>query len=126
MLYVLGGSDGKQPVGVEDVREWGRWFQNTEHRVVAQETVNGVLVSTVFLGIDHNWFGKGPPILFESMVFLPGDGELQQRYATWDEALAGHQQLSKLIRELNDQAGAITREALKLVAMRANHEGERK
>jgi len=47
-------------------------------------------VSTVFIGLDHRFFGDGPPLLFESMVFGgPLDGE-QFRYPTWDAAAAGH------------------------------------
>jgi hypothetical protein len=37
-----------------------------------------------FLGQD------GPPLLFETMVFVAGIGELRVRYETWDEAAAGH------------------------------------
>jgi hypothetical protein len=47
-------------------------------------------VSTVFLGLDHNW-GGGPPLVFETMLFT--DDERDQslwRYSTWDEAVAGH------------------------------------
>ena len=39
-------------------------------------------VSTVFLGMDHNWRREGPPILFETMVFGGRYAGLQLRYAT--------------------------------------------
>jgi len=46
--------------------------------------------STVFLGLDHN-FGQGPLQVFETMLFTDGDDdESLWRYATWDEAVAGH------------------------------------
>jgi len=48
-----------------------------------------VVISTVFLGIDHS-FGRGAPVLFETMTFAPGDAEGQWRYRTWQEAEAGH------------------------------------
>ena len=50
-------------------------------------------VSTVFLGIDHNFGGKGKPILFETMVFGKGDlvpDNWMARYCTWEQAEAGH------------------------------------
>lgn len=48
-------------------------------------------VSTVWLGVNHNYVDGGPPILFETMVFGPENAdEYMQRYATEDEARAGH------------------------------------
>lgn len=44
-----------------------------ESRRVSHDYVDGngfsATVSTVFLGTDHNFFDKGPPLLFETMVF---------------------------------------------------------
>jgi hypothetical protein len=68
---------------------------------VAEDYVGPYRVSTVFLGIDHGFDPEGPPILFETMVFCKGfDEEIQKRYATWDEAIAGHQ---TIIRELESR-----------------------
>lgn len=50
-------------------------------------------VSTVWLGLDHNYSG-GTPLIFETMVF--GDSmadELCQRYSTEADALAGHREI---------------------------------
>jgi len=65
-------------------------MQIDDRRVALDKDVApGAEVSTVFLGLDHA-FGDGPPVLFETMVFGgPLDGE-QDRYCTWDEAVAGH------------------------------------
>jgi hypothetical protein len=50
-----------------------------------------VCVSTVFLGLDHNFLRTGPPVLFETMIFgVPFVSEWQRRYCTWDEAVDGH------------------------------------
>lgn len=47
-------------------------------------------ISTVWLALDHNFDG-GAPILFETMVFgFDGADEYMQRYATEEEARAGH------------------------------------
>jgi len=55
-----------------------------------------VLISTVFLGIDHN-FGSGAPILFETMVFGGKHNGFQQRYSTWREAVYGHEVVKKKV-----------------------------
>ncbi len=86
---------GRTPVPVS-MLTWARWFNDSAQRIVAQTEVrrpdaDPVLVSTVFLGLDHNYYPSGPPILFETMVFGgPLDG-YQYRYATFEEALQGHQ-----------------------------------
>ena len=63
--YIL---DGHTPVRAT-LLEWGRWMQvNAKRRRVAVTQGKGVRVSTVFLGVDHQ-YQDGPPILFETMVF---------------------------------------------------------
>ena len=97
--YVL--DEENHPVRVRDVIAWAQQFENLSNRIVAWTQVTSeITVSTVFLGLDHRHFGKGPPILFETMVFGgPHDGEMQ-RYATWDDAETGHKVLvGKLRRE---------------------------
>lgn len=84
-IYIL---DGHTPVPASDLLTWSAWFEKAE-RHVAKTNIGDVFVSTVFLGLDHNW-DQGPSILFETMVFQgPLDGE-QERYVTWEEAEAGH------------------------------------
>ena len=62
----------------------------TANRQVADTWVTPtVRVSTVFLGLDHQW-GEGPPLLFETLVFHDGDGQECTRYATWHAAEQGH------------------------------------
>ena len=84
--YIL---EGKTPKLVEDVIEWGKWFDTTECHVAETELPNGVRVSTVFLGLDYNFSG-GIPILFETMIFGGKHDQYQDRYATWDQAESGH------------------------------------
>jgi len=101
-LYVLDAQGEPQPV--EDVIEWGQWMEeHNDARVIAHDRDEGgrneILISTVFLGINMNPFGKGPPILFETMVF---GGVLDQeirRYATRAEAYAGHQEMCRRVHE---------------------------
>lgn len=87
-----------QPVGVEDVLVWARWFESHD-RHVAETWINGAIrVSTVYVGVDHSYGLGGPPILWETMIFGgPHDG-YQNRYASADAARAGHE-LAVLIAE---------------------------
>ena len=96
---------GKLAVPVKDdgsdeaLLEWARAFENP-NRIVDQTHVGEAFVSTVFLGLDHNFTGKGEPLLFETMIFLDGwEDEYCERYATWDEAERGHQDAIKLAEE---------------------------
>lgn len=99
-------------VEAKDVIDWGLFFEKTDQRIVKQEQLGEYWVSTVFLGLDHS-FGPGPPVLFETMVFVDkepdeiNDGfgskrksiDGQERYCTWDEALAGHEAVCTRLRE---------------------------
>ncbi len=86
----------KKVVVVDDVLEWGKWFQKADRTVKKTNLLDGKRVSTVFLGLDHN-FGQGDPLLFETMVFPPDSlSELDMdRYSTWDEAEKGHDKMVK-------------------------------
>ena len=93
-LYIL---DGKTPVRAVSVEDWGRWFEDAE-RHVADLRDGDIRVSTVFLGIDHQW-GSGPPKLFETMVFGgPLDGE-QNRCSTWEQAEEMHREMARRVTE---------------------------
>jgi hypothetical protein len=86
LYYVL---DGRTPVPASQIEYWALKMQNVEARRVAFDRLGAIEISTVFLGLDHQ-FGEGPPILFETLVFGgPLDGECE-RYYTFEEADAGH------------------------------------
>jgi hypothetical protein len=91
--YIL---NGHKPVKCDDWMWWAWWFE-TADRQVADSMQGDVRVSTVFLGIDSSLFGHGPPMLFETMVFINGSGGDCERYATWDEAEAGHKRWVKQV-----------------------------
>lgn len=70
--------------------EWAEKFEDLDYKIVQQDKFNGVLVSTVWLGLNHNW-GQGKPLIFETMVFTEGMAEeYQERYCTEEEARKGH------------------------------------
>lgn len=66
-------------------------------RTVAKDTIGGVLVSTVFLTIDHG-FGYGAPVLYETMIFGGDDDGYCKRYSTSEAALVGHRRAADAVR----------------------------
>ena len=79
--------------------EWAIWLNSADRRVAFTDM--GICsVSTVFLGLNHN-FGYGPPLLFETMVFGVNIDELEdtpmKRYSTWEQAEDGH---NKIVAEM--------------------------
>lgn len=95
--YILNADHSVQPA---ELMEWARWFEKNgeRRRVDATELPEGVLVSTVFLGLDHS-FGDGPPLIFETMAFQNGEEALCWRYSTWNDAKLGHDRAVELIRQ---------------------------
>ena len=76
--------------------EWANLLKDRDYKVIKQELLeNGKWVSTVWLGLDHN-FGEGEPLFFETMVF-PSKGNYldldAERYSTLKESEKGHQKL---------------------------------
>jgi len=114
MYYILSGKDiSEEP----DMVKWAKSFEKTD-KVIKQEAIatgmsfdmpiskttanltdgklEGCRISTVFLGIDHN-FGDGPPLLFETMVFGGKLDQEQDRYSTYDEAITGHDKMKRRV-----------------------------
>jgi hypothetical protein len=76
--------------------EWMRLFEDERH--IGEDHIGDVCVSTVWMGIDHQ-FGDGPPLIFETMIFGGVLDKWQQRYSTEREARAGHAEALALVRE---------------------------
>ena len=102
--YILGGPEGHTPRPCYSMHEWGR-FMEGEGRIVARTGNDIKWVSTVFLGLDHRFWGGGPPLVFESMAFIDEGKTIEWppgrrmhvataldevRYASWDDAEIGH------------------------------------
>jgi len=84
--YVL--DENGNPVAEPDLLKWAAWFDGAVRRV-ASDDVGDASVSTVFLGLDHD-FGGGPPILWETMIFGGKHDGYQERYASRENAMTGH------------------------------------
>lgn len=82
--------------------QWIRWYQRNS-RDIAQTVLKApggdVRVSTIFLGLNYNFASRGPPIVFETMVFGGVLGEQVLRYATLHEARRGHARMVRRARE---------------------------
>jgi hypothetical protein len=93
--YILNGHD----VVEATLTEWIAWLGAVGDARAMIKTPIGkdCEVSTVFLGIDHNW-GGGRIHVFETMVFGGPMAEEYRRYSTWDEAMAGHARMVELVK----------------------------
>ncbi len=82
---------------IDDALKWARMFESRGSRRVALDEIvcgdESVRVSTVFIGVDHNYFADGPPLIFETMIFggPPAVDQWQCRYSTEEQARAGHE-----------------------------------
>jgi hypothetical protein len=99
--YIL---DGKTPKPVDNFMEFARWYETADRHVKRTELPGGIVVSTVFLGLDHRWHTMdGPPILFETMIFGGDHDEFQNRYSTWEEAEKGHEEAVSIAFTVKEQ-----------------------
>lgn len=87
--------DGTKLVPVYDLIEWATWIE-TNYQIATDE-IGRVRVLTTFFGLDiGHVFGR--PQLFETMIFGEGHPYAYARYATYDEAIAGHADALNLVR----------------------------
>lgn len=95
-LWVLGPNH--EPMHPKSVDEWGA-AQMGMGRMVDFDDLGVCEVSTVFLGINHNYTGRGAPVLFETAIFRQDGVEIVARYRTWAEAEQGHAAVLKRLQE---------------------------
>jgi hypothetical protein len=108
-FYIL---DKHRVIQTNDVLEWVECMESRERIVARTEFACGVLVSTVFLGLDHRFGRKGPPLVFETMVFeLAESGSSdEQRYSSWDDAETGHKAVVRRVKAQIKKAGQLAKE----------------
>jgi hypothetical protein len=94
--YIFNKATGKTRL-VSSPTEWAKAFEDKDNnRIGLDYLTKEVCVSTVFLGLDHNFGGGGPPLLFETMVFSEDERVKDQacwRYATMAKAVEGHKKI---------------------------------
>jgi hypothetical protein len=77
---------------------WSMLWRKNTYLIIKQEHVGDYWISTVWLGINHNFMRDGPPLIFETMVFKGKESDLaSERYSTEEEALAGHERIKQEI-----------------------------
>jgi hypothetical protein len=87
-LYIL---DGHRAVPCRDLRRWALWFAHTEERMVAITEMPGIMVHTLFLGMDAmTSLADRAPLLFETIIVGGAHDGTRRRYATWEQAEQGH------------------------------------
>lgn len=115
-LFIL---DGHQVVHIRDTLSWAQWIEDNRDKMrVAEDTIDNLWISTVFLGIDTGYSslfgGDRVPILFETLVFVDGKGiGTMRRYRTWDEAEVGHRWVVNECRMYLDKANEKTESLIK-------------
>lgn len=100
--YIL---EGHRVVPEPDIMKFAIWIgilHKMNGHVVQQTTIqfcgfNIVFISTVFLGIDHNYNLEGPPLVFETMIFGGIKDGQQFRFSTWEDAESFHHELVKVM-----------------------------
>lgn len=99
---------GQTAVPCNDLMEWARWFE-TADRHVFDDQVGEHRISTIFLGLDHNHFTTGEPLIFETMVFCQHEPVCDfdtgmDRYSTWLEAEQGHRAMIDRVKRAGNDA----------------------
>jgi hypothetical protein len=84
------------------IAEAGRLLCSRE-RIIAQEIIGGMFVSTVHLVLDHSFADTGPPLIFETMAFkgfrVGSESCGAWRTPTKHAALACHDRVCAAIRD---------------------------
>jgi len=94
--------DGKPITHAQWLDTWGE----IENRIIARTQDGRFLISTVWLGLNHQ-YGDGPPLIFETMIFDEQNNGADigcQRYSTKEQAIAGHEDAKRWI-EKTDREG---------------------
>jgi len=97
-MYIL---VNKVPILTDDIDVWNKNLLQTRS-IKYTEFGDHIVVSTVFLGLDHsNRHTKNiGPILFETMVFGSKYDDYQERYQTYDDAVLGHDRICEMVDEV--------------------------
>lgn len=85
---------GHEPVPAT-LMEWAAWYEISD-RHVAKASIGDIEISTVFLGLNHEYEG-GPPLIFETMIFGGPHDQYQERCSTWEQAEAMHAKAVELV-----------------------------
>lgn len=72
------------------MEEASAFLADPKNKILVQTVgAGGRFVSTVFLGLDHNWIEGGAPMLFETMIFEKGWLTKKRPQIDWDRIKRG-------------------------------------
>lgn len=95
MWYVL---DEYLNIREATIEEWEEYYCDMEKRRIAFTRVSPrIMVSTVFLGLDHSFKEDTTPVLFESLVIGGKHSDDMLRYTSFDDAIKGHNELVAMV-----------------------------
>lgn len=94
MWYIL--DDNNIPIAstATDFIIWEEKFP--EKRIVKQDIIEDICISTVFLGLNHSY---NTPLWWETMIFGGENDMYQERYSTYEKAFAGHEIALNLVKK---------------------------
>lgn len=96
--YRLNANGEAEPIPGDDPLAWSNAFDcRDKKRIIKQTHYGDVMVSTVFIGCNHNFDLTEPPAIFETMVFGGKYADECWRYSTRAEAIAGHKKACELV-----------------------------
>jgi hypothetical protein len=103
VCYIL--KDGK-PVPERDLHALGVFIvdyeaRNVGHTILSSLDGTEIRISTDFMCVNARFGGGDPPLLWETIVFWPGNKEWdgwQEHYASMDDARAGHETTVALVK----------------------------
>lgn len=79
--------------------QWGNLLRDRVYCVLAEDQVGPFRISTVWMGLDHNWC-RHEIHIFETMIFCDNPGHdldlYQKRYGNKEAALKGHAQTLRM------------------------------
>jgi hypothetical protein len=87
------------PVLEPDLVKWAQWYATADVRIAQTFLHPDTELWTMFLGVDHDWRGNGPPLLFETLMFWSWGPEIFWRYATWEDAVRCHHEQCERLRK---------------------------
>ncbi len=96
--FTLNKEEKKEIPATED--EWNKWFNNPDtDRVVADDEIKDMRVTTIFLGLNHAFEEGVRPLLYETMIFGGSRDGKQWKCGTYDEAEKQHKFAVKKVKQ---------------------------
>lgn len=98
--FILTDDHTVVPVNYQEYIDWQMKRGNLGPvRVGFANIKDGVDVSTVFLGLNHQHDPDGSPLVFETMVMGGVRDGWMDRYSTWAQAAKGHAKTVMQVRQ---------------------------